>query len=200
MRKVLLIFGAISVIISACSVLNTFQNIARLKYRIHSTENYNVNGVDVDNKKSIKDFSAIELLKITAGVAKGSLPATFTINVEAVNPNDGKGGYPRTDLSIMKFPWRLFLNEKEIVDGDISSPVFVPGIGEAVIIPIQVRIDIIKLFKEKSITEIINLLQKLGGLHGTTSNIKLLVKPSLGTSIGNIEYPDEITIMDKSFN
>ena len=200
MRKVFLIFVLSAIIIAGCAVLNTFQNIARLKYRIQSTENYRVNGVQVDNKRSIKDFSPVEMLKLTSGILRGSLPATFTINIEAVNPNDGKGGNPRTDLSIVKFPWRLFLNDKEIVDGNISSPVYVPGKGESVIIPIQAQTDIIKLVKEKSIEDIIALLQKLGGIHGTTSNIKLLVKPSLGTPIGNIEYPDEITIADKSFN
>jgi hypothetical protein len=200
MRKVFLIFVLSAIIIAGCAVLNTFQNIARLKYRIQSTENYRVNGVQVDNKRSIKDFSPVEMLKLTSGIVRGSLPATFTINVEAVNPNDGKGGNPRTDLRIVNFPWRLFLNDKEIVDGNISSPVYVPGKGESVIIPIQVQTDIIKLVKEKSIEDIIALLQKLGGIHGTTSNIKLLVKPSLGTPIGNIEYPDEITIADKSFN
>jgi hypothetical protein len=200
MRKVFLIFVLSVIIIAGCAVLNTFQNIARLKYRIQSTENYRVNGVQVDNKRSIKDFSPVEMLKLTSGIVRGSLPATFTINVEAVNPNDGKGGNPRTDLRIVNFPWRLFLNDKEIVDGNISSPVYVPGKGESVIIPIQVQTDIIKLVKEKSIEDIIALLQKLGGIHGTTSNIKLLVKPSLGTPIGNIEYPDEITIADKSFN
>jgi len=200
MRKVFLISVLMVLFLSDCSVLNTIQNITRLKYRIQSTENYRVNGVLVDNKKSIKDFTPVELLKLSSGIAKGSLPATFIINVEAVNPNDGKGGYPRTDINIIKFPWRLFLNDKEIVDGDISSPVSVPGKGESIIIPIQVQIDIIKLIKEKSFEDIIALLQKLGGIHGTTSNIKLLVKPSLGTSIGNIEYPDEITIADKSFN
>jgi len=176
------------------------QNIARLKYRIQSTENYRVNGVEFDNKKSIKDFAPVELLKLSAGIARGSLPATFIINVEAVNPNDGNGGYPRTDINIIKFPWRLFLNDKEIVDGNISSPVSVPGKGESVIIPIQVQIDIMKLIKEKSYEDIIALLRKLGGIHGTNSNIKILVKPLLGTPIGNIEYPDEITIEDKSFN
>jgi len=200
MRKVFLISVLMVLFLSDCSVLNTIQNITRLKYRIQSTENYRVNGVLVDNKKSIKDFTPVELLKLSSGIAKGSLPATFIINVEAVNPNDGKGGYPRTDINIIKFPWRLFLNDKEIVDGNISSPVSVPGKGESIIIPIQVQIDIIKLIKEKSFEDIIALLQKLGGIHGTTSNIKLLVKPSLGTSIGNIEYPDEITIADKSFN
>jgi hypothetical protein len=200
MRKIFLIIVPIGLFFSGCSVFNTVQNIGRLKYRIQSTENYRIIGINVDHKKSLKDFTPVELLKFSAAIAKGSLPATFTINVEAVNPNDGNGGYPRTDINIIKFPWRLFLNDKEIVDGNISSPVYVPGKGESVIIPLQVQIDIMKLIKEKSFEDIIALIQRLGGIHGTTTNIKLLVKPGLGTPMGNIEYPDEITIADKSFN
>jgi hypothetical protein len=200
MRKVFLVSVLTVVFFSGCAVFNTFQNIARLKYKIRSTENYRIIGIEVDNKKSIKDFTSVELLKLSAAIAKGSLPATFIINVAAENPNDGKEGYPRADINIIKFPWRLFLNDKEIAEGNLINPVYVPGQGESVTIPIQVKIDIMKLIKEKSFEEIIALLQRLGGIHGTTENIKLLVKPSLGTSIGNIEYPDEITIADKSFN
>jgi hypothetical protein len=200
MRKIFLVIVLTIVFISGCAVVNTFQNIARLKYGIQSTENYRLNGIQVDNKKSIKDFTPLELLKLTSGIAGGALPATFTINVEAANPNDGKGGYPGTDINIVKFPWRLFLNDKEIAGGNITNPVSVPGKGESVIIPLHIRIDIMKLIKEKSYEDIILLVQKLGGIHGSTSNIKLLIKPSLGTPIGNIEYPDEITIADKSFN
>jgi len=200
MRKVFLVSVLTVVFISGCAVFNTVQNIARLKYRILSTENYRISGIEVDNKKSIKDFTSVELLKLSVAIAKGSLPATFLINVEAENPNDGKGDYPRSDINIIKFPWRLFLNDKEIADGDISNSVYVPGRGESVIVPIKVQLDIMKLIKEKSFEDIIALIKRLGGIHGTTANIKLLVKPSLGTSIGNIEYPDEITIADKSFN
>lgn len=187
-------------IFTGCSVYQTISNISRLKYKIYSATDYKVVGITIADKKSLKDFNSIELLKITAGLVKGNLPLTFLLNVEAKNPNDGNGGFARTDLNIASFPWRLYLNEKEIMQGNIDKPVFVPGKGEAIIIPIKIEFDIAKSFKEKSMDDILLLLLQVGGAHGSTSNIKLITKPVLGTPLGKLEYPDEITIVDKSFN
>ena len=199
MRKVFLIF-LITAIFAGCSVLQTVQNVSRLKYRIYSAADYRAAGVILGNKKSLKDFSPIEILKLTAGITKGSLPLTFVLNVEAKNPNDGAGGFPRTDLSIQSFPWRLFLNGKETVKGNITEPVLVPGKGETVLIPINIEFDIAKSFKDKSFEDIVLLLLQIGGVKGSTSNLKLLARPVLGTPFGNLAYPDEITILDQTFN
>ena len=185
----------------------TFSNVSRLKYKIHSAKNYQLLGIELGNKKSLKDFNSLEILKLSAGFIRGNLPLTFIINVEANNPNDGNGGYTRTDLSITSFPWRLYLNDKETVHGNIAQPVFVPGKGESVIIPIQIEFDVVKSFKKKSLDDILALLLQVGGVKGSTSNLptgqaglKLMARPVLGTPFGKLEYPDEITIVDKSFN
>jgi hypothetical protein len=199
LRKIFLVLLLVPFLYS-CSVIQTMQNVARLKYKIQSANEYMLAGITISDKQSIKDFNAIELLKLTAGLAKGSLPLTFKLNVEAKNPNDGSGGYPRTDISIAAFPWRLFINDKETVKGDIGSPVFVPGKGESVIIPLKIEFDIAKSFKEKSLDDILSLLLQIGGVKGSTSNLKLMVQPVLGTPLGNIKYPSEITVVDKTFN
>ncbi len=191
----LLIFIAVG-----CSVLKTIENISRLKYKIQSAKEYKVAGIKVDDKKSLKDFKSLEALKITASAMKGTLPVTFTLFIEAKNPNDGNGGYPATDISIQSFPWRLFINDNEIVSGNIGSPIVVPGRGEATVIPIDVTFDLMKNIKEKNIDDIIELALNLGGIQKSTSNLKLFVKPVIGTPLGNISYPEEITIVDKTFN
>ena len=191
---------AMCLIFSSCSVYQTISNISRLKYKIYSATDYKIIGITLSDKKSIKDFNSIELLKITTGIFKGNLPLTFLLNIEAKNPNDGDGGFARTDLNIASFPWRLFLNDKEIVQGNLTEPVFVPGKGESVLIPIKIEFDVAKSFKEKSIDDILLLLLQVGGVHGSTSNLKMFAKPVLGTPFGKLEYPDEITIVDKSFN
>ncbi|MEW6509248.1 MAG: hypothetical protein AB1432_16060 [Bacteroidota bacterium] len=183
-----------------CSVFRTYENVSRLKYRIHSAENFRLLGISIDTKKSIKDFSSIELLKFSSGLLKRNLPFTFSINIEAKNPNDGKGGYPQTDLYLESFPYKLFLNEKEIIVGDIEKPVFVPGKGETTLITLNIEFDIAKSFEEKKLDDILSLLLRLGGIGGSTSNLKLLVKPTIGSPIGRINYPAEITIVDKTFN
>ena len=157
-------------------------------------------GISLADKKSLKDFNPVEILKLSTGLIKGNLPITFLINVEAVNPNDGSGGYPRTDLSISSFPWQLYINDKETVSGNIANPVYVPGKGESVLIPIQVEFDLAKSFKDKSLEDILVLMLQIGGVKGSTSNLRLVAKPVLGTPFGNLQYPDAITIVDKTFN
>lgn len=187
-------------IANGCSILKTFENISRLKYKIHSGADYKLLGINIGNKKSLNDFSSVEMLKLSAGILKGNLPLTFLLNIEAKNPNDGTGGYPATDVTLESFPYRFFLNEKEIISGNIEKPVTVPGKGESTLITLNIEFDIAKSFKEKNLDDILSLLLNIGGINGSTSNIKLMVKPVIGTMIGNINYPEEITIVDKTFN
>lgn len=199
MRRLISLLLLIS-LLGGCSVLKTLENVSRLKYKIHSAVGYKVLGISIDNKKSIKDFNSLEMLKLSSGILKGSLPLTFSLNIEAKNPNDGSGGYPQTDLTLESFPYKLFINDKEIITGDIDSPVLVPGKGESTLIALNIEFDIAKSFKEKSLDDILSLLLNLGGVGGSTSNIKLLVRPAIGTPIGKINYPNEITVVDKTFN
>jgi len=82
----------------------------------------------------------------------------------------------------------------------LKEPLTVPGKGEATIIPLQIQFDIAKSFKEKSIDDILGLVLQAAGAGGSTSNLKLKAQPTIGTPIGNIKYPEEITIVDKTFN
>jgi len=196
----ILIMVCLAIIINSCSVLQTLSNITRLKYKIASTSDYQLAGIDVRNKKSLKDFNAVDVLKLSSGLVRGSLPLTFTLNIEAKNPNDGSGRYPAADITIANFPWRLFVNDKEVITGELKEPILVPGKGESTVIPLQIQFDLAKSFKEKSLDDLLGLALQAAGAGGTTSNLKLKVHPSLGTPIGNIKYPQEITIVDKTFN
>ncbi|MDQ7815683.1 MAG: hypothetical protein RDU14_01515 [Melioribacteraceae bacterium] len=199
MRKLISLIILIT-FVQGCSILKTFENISRLKYKIHSAMDYKILGINIGSKKSLSDFSSLEMLKLSSGVLKGNLPLTFSLNIEAKNPNDGSGGSPATDLTLESFPYKLFLNEKEVLSGNIDKPINVPGKGESTLITLNIDFDIAKSMKEKSLDDILSLLLNLGGISGSTSNIKLLVKPVVGTPIGNINYPNEITIVDKTFN
>jgi hypothetical protein len=179
-------------------------NISRLKFKLGVVNNFTLSGVNLSSKKSINDLTIMEALKLTGAFAKGSMPATFTLNVNAVNPNDGTGGYQKTNATIVAFPWRLMINNKETVTGDIGSPFSVPGTGEAAVIPIQITIDLYKFFKDNTYQDIIALAMKLsgsgsGGSTGSTSDVALYVKPTVSSPIGNITYPQEIKVINYEY-
>ncbi len=183
----------------SCSVYETFVNLSRLKFKLGGVNNFQLNGVSIANKSGINDFSALEILKISSAVAQGSLPVSFTVNVEAMNPNDGTGGYPKTNATLKSFPWRLFIDDKETISGNISSPAEVPGTGELTNIPIQLELDLVRFFKDQGYESLLNLALNLGGYGGTSSRITVFAKPIVSSALGDISYPEELKIVNFEF-
>ena len=184
----------------SCSVFQTITNISRLKFKLGNISNFTLSGIGISNKAKLSDFNALDLLKLSSSFAQGSFPASFTINVAAINPNDGTGGYKSTNATLKSFPWRLLLDNKETISGNISQPVTIPGTGEASIIPLQINMDLFSFFKDKGYESIINLALNLGGSRGSASNISLYAKPVVSTVLGDLSYPQEIKIVDFEYS
>ena len=180
----------------SCSVYQTLANISRLKFKLGDVNGFSISGVDLTNKKKMNDFSPLELLKISSSFASGKLPVSFILNVKANNPNDGTGGYPKTNATLKEFPWRLLIDDKETISGNIGSPVSVPGTGEETTIPLTIGMDLMQFFKDKGYEPLINLALNIGGNSGSSSKLSLFARPVVSTSIGSISYPDEIKIVD----
>lgn len=193
-KKQAIVISLMIFLVVSCGVYETMSNFARLQFKVDSYNNFRVADVALEDKSNIDDFSAIDYVKLTGAFVKGEMPFSFVINVEAQNPNDGSGGFPATDISIQQFPFRVLLDDKQILTGNIQDEFLVPGIGENKIIPILVEVDLLKFFKDKSFDELADFILAVGGKDGSRSRISLYAKPVLGTPVGSLEYPDEIKI------
>ncbi|MDZ7765630.1 MAG: hypothetical protein U5K00_14635 [Melioribacteraceae bacterium] len=193
-KRVFIISLLISFIFVSCSIYETAQNFARLQFNVDSYNNFRLANINLEGKDDIDDLSTMDYVKLTGGFVKGELPFSFVINVSADNPNDGTGGFPPTDLSVQSFPFRVLLDDKQILSGNIDEPFTVPGMGEQKIIPIRVDVDILDFFKNKSFEELANFILAVSGEENARSRISLFAKPVIGSPVGNIEYPEEIKI------
>jgi hypothetical protein len=182
-----------------CSVYQTITNLSRLQFKLGNVNNFSIGGVNISGKSKFQDFSALEIINLTSTLTSGKFPVSFTLNVDAKNPNDGTGGYKRTDATLQSFAWKLKIDDKQTIAGDIGSPFTVPGTGEAVVIPLTMQMDLLDFFQNNGLESLINLALALGGQQGSSSRIALLAKPTVSTLIGNISYPGELTIVDTKF-
>jgi hypothetical protein len=199
MKKLLLFSVILLLTTSSCSVYETMVNLSRLKFKLGTVNNFTVSGINISSKKSLQDFSPLEIVNLTSVIASGKLPASFTLNVEAKNPNDGSGGYPKTDATLKAFPWRLEIDNVETISGNIGTPVSVPGTGEITNIPLTMNIDLIEFFGNKGFDNLLNLALSLGGQQGSSSRLSLYATPTVSSPIGDIKYPGELKIVDQSF-
>jgi hypothetical protein len=190
---------SLTFLLTSCSVYQTMVNLSRLKFKLGDVNNLTLNGINISNKKSISDFNAVELLKLTTVITSGKLPASFTLNVEAKNPNDGSGGYPKTDATLKAFPWKLEIDNVETISGNIGNPVSVPGTGEITNIPLTMNLDLIEFFGNKGLDNLVNLALALGGQEGSSSKLTLFATPTVSSPLGDIKYPGELKIVDQTF-
>jgi hypothetical protein len=198
MRVVLSVLSMIF-LLTSCSVYETMVNLSRLKFKLGDVKNFTISGINLSNKKSLQDFNPLEILNFTQVIASGKLPASFTLNIEAKNPNDGSGGYPKTDATLKSFPWRLLIDQTETISGNIGSPVSVPGTGEITNIPLTMNIDLIEILGNKGLDNLVNLALALGGQQGSSARIALYATPTISSPLGDIKYPGELKIVDQSF-
>lgn len=199
MKKLILLSVALIFITTNCSVYQTVVNLSRLQFKLGDVNNFTVNGINISNKRSLQDFNALEIISLTQVIASGKLPASFTLNVEAKNPNDGTGGYPQTNATLKEFPWRLEIDDVETIAGNIGTPVTVPGTGEVQNIPLTMNIDLMEFFGNKGLENLVNLALTLGGQQGSSSKLALFATPTVTSPIGDIKYPGELKIVEESF-
>ncbi|MBN1637884.1 MAG: hypothetical protein JW866_02885 [Ignavibacteriales bacterium] len=196
MKKLFVLAIAVSLLLTSCSIFDTIENIQRLRFKLSSIADFKVSDISIASKNSYSDFSPVEILKLTSSILDGKLPIQFVLNLDAKNPNDGTGGSPRTNLTIESFPWRLFIDNKETIAGNIGNPISVPGVGESTIIPLTLELDLFKFFENNSLESLLNIALKLGGAEGKPTDLQLVADPVLGTPLGNLKYPNEITVVD----
>lgn len=201
MKKHLLISLLIVTVLFAvqCSVYQTMVNLSRLQFRLGDVNGFTVMNIPISNKKSINDFSVVDVAKITASLAQGKFPVSFVLNVDAKNPNDGTGGYQRTDATLKDLAWVLELDGKKTISGRLDNPVTVPGTGEVTPIPLRIELDLKEFFEDRGYESLINLALTLGGVQGSSSKIALYATPTVSTALGDIRYPGELKIVDAHF-
>lgn len=187
-----------AIFFSTCSVFKQMVNISRLQFRLKGVSDFTINGINISSKSSIKDFNVFDSAQLLNLITKGSFPVSFNLNIEAKNPNDGSG-YPKQDIDIVDFKWRLIIDDVETLSGNIGRPISVPGTGETTIFPIRIDIDLYKFFKDRGFENIVNLALALGGKNSNLQRVVLKAQPTIQTPFGKIKYPGELEIIDREF-
>lgn len=200
MTKKLIIIVLLTSLVLSCSVYKTMVNISRLKFKLSGVSDFHLNGMDISDKGTLKDFGAVQIFQLTGAIAKGEVPVSFNVIVEAKNPNDGNGGFPPTDITIKRFPWKLFINGKETISGSIDKPVEVPGVGKTNLIRFHAKLNLLKFIRTNGLGEVINLVLKLGGKKSDPTSLKIVAEPVLETPLGEMTYPEPVTIVSENYN
>jgi hypothetical protein len=196
---ILFIFSFSFIQLSCTGALDALKNLQRLQFKLGTVDNFSLAGVNIRSVRNLNDFNVLDAARLVSSFSRNELPASFTLNVLAKNPNDGTGGTKQTSAVLKSLAWRLFLDNKETINGNIPNSIEIPGVGQSTTIPIVMSLDLVKFFKEQGYESIVNLALALGGVSGSSSRVTLKATPTVDTFLGPITYPGELTIIDREF-
>lgn len=179
-------------------ITQTLTDLQKLQFKLDSVTGFQLAGVGLNNKSSISSFSVSDGLKLTQAFASKSLPADFTLNVAAKNPNDGTSGSKKTTATISKLVWQLYIDDVQTVNGVVTTPLSIPGSGQTTNIPLSMNLDLYKFFQNKNYEGLVNLALQLGGVNASPARLKLDITPTVSTSLGAISM-GKITVVNTEF-
>ncbi len=197
-RDLLLLFLLLD--LPSCTVIKEIgqavTNLSRCRFKLDGISDFRLAGIPLSGKVDLNLADAAQAL---GSFSRGEMPATFTLNVAAANPNDGTGGSPKAAATLTSFAWSLRIDDMQTITGDIPEPVVIPGTGQRTIIPLRMSLDLVRFFRERGYDKIVKLALAMGGAQGSAARVTLRARPTIRTDYGSLTYPNEIDIVDKDW-
>jgi len=190
-------------LLSSCATLQqmaaAMSNLLRLTFKVGMVHDFTLNGINLSRKSSLSDFTAMDGIRLVQAFASKRFPAEIVLDIEAINPNDGRGGSRQTVSTLTSLESRLLIDDVPTVMGNIDRPIEIPGTGQASTIPLRMSIDLYQFFGNKGYDGILNLALAIGGMNRDPSHVSLDAQPRVTTPFGPITYPGRLTIVSHEF-
>lgn len=191
MKKLLLSSTLLLLIFAnGCNIaqqIKEIQNFAKCEFRLASVQNTNLAGLNIQNKKSISDFNFSDGLKLKSVSGSNSWPLSFTLNVEAKNPNN-------TPAAMNKFEWILFMDDVQLVEGILGDRVEISPNSGVSTIPLTINIDLKKVLSGKAFDSVLNFAFNVAGEGNKPTRFMLKAKPTIMVGSYPLTYPGYIDI------
>ncbi len=188
MKRISVLLG-LGIMAAGCGILDQLlqlQAFARCEFRLVSVENTRLAGIGITGKKSTRDFGARDALAFSAAVAGGALPLSFTLNIEARNPN------PQT-AAMNRMAWILLIDGQEMTRGEVDRRGEIAGNGTAGL-PLTMEVDMRQVLSGQSLDAMVNLAFNVAGEGTHPTRVTLRVRPSIMVGSQSMDFPDYITV------
>lgn len=174
---------------AACQTLREVSNLKDVRFRIERASNPQLAGISLDRVQSYNDLGGVHLARLGASLADGTLPFSFTLRLEATNPESN-----RLNARLTQMDWTLLLQERETISGTFDREITLPP-GEPTGVPVDVKLDLVEFFGD-NLRQLVGLATAVGG-EGPPTNVKLKVQPTIQTRLGPMRYPSPITVVSE---
>lgn len=183
----LLIVSGYMMSLCSCSYLKELTALKDCEFRVGTMENPVLAGVDISRIVTVKDYSLEQTGKITKSILQGTLPLSFTLNIEVKNPN-------KINASLNRLGYIAYIDKTEIASGSMEEQIVIPAGGGIATIPLKVETDILDLLKKEPINTLLNYTLNLADNGNRPVRVSVKIKPWIKIGVREFEYPGYLTI------
>lgn len=144
----------------------------------------------LDRVRSYEDLRVTDVAAVLAALRAREVPLSFTLHIDASNPESNQ-----VAARLVRLDWTLWLEDRETVQGRLDREFVMPP-GRTVDVPIAVELDLARFFSDNA-RDLVDIATAVAGRGGGARNVKLTARPTISTPLGDIRYPDEITIVSR---
>lgn len=190
-RRAVLIFLLLvgAALLGSCKTLREVANLKNVRFRIDRVARAQLAGVSLDGIQSYDDLGGMDVARLGSSLSDGRLPLSFTLHLEAENPESNDA-----DARLTAMDWTLFLKDRETLSGTLDREVVLPP-GQPTDVPVDLQLDLVRFFDD-NLQQLVALATAIGG-EGPPANVKLKVQPTIQTRLGPMKYPSPITVVSE---
>jgi hypothetical protein len=182
-----IILFAVVGMITGCKNINDIKAFSEAKYSMRDISDIRVNGVNVSNKSRIDQFRMSEMATLLSAYNRNNLQADalLGLNVELA---DGSN----REITISQLKWQLLVDNKETLSGVMEEPVKLQaGLNT---IPVHTPVMVTETNGQRNFEGLMQLVTLFSQEKEERPNIILQIKPTVQTSMGNVESPNFIQV------
>ncbi len=187
MKKLLLVLLISTLSFSSCKTLSELKAFSKCEFHYKSVDEVRVAGIDVQYKKSLKDFTIIDAAKLIKAVAESQYILSLRVNLDVRNPN-------AVNAALSGGEWILFIDGREMLRGMVTQRVEVTANNGTAVLPMVMQVDLKKIFAKESAESIANFGLGLASKEGESTRVSLWIKPVFLIGSATIKYPDYIRL------
>jgi len=179
--------------IRRCDIINQATQVISLvncDFRIHSVENINLAGVNVQHINDVKQLSLADAARLMTAVIGNTFPLSFQLNFEARNPNT-------TPAGMNQLEYIIFIDDIRVASGNLHHSFTIPPNNGTAIIPMQITTNLKEILNGESLQSIVNFGLNLVGAGNEPTRFMVKLKPSILINGQPINYPGYITVRTK---
>lgn len=180
--KTIIVLISVSFMFNSCSFLKEISTLGKCEFRMTTLENPELAGIDVSHVRSYGDIGISDLAILTASIIRGELPLSFTLNIEARNPNPAMA-------ALNKLEYLAFIDDVQVASGTLTQRIEIPANGGITNIPLSLNTDLIDILEKDSRQSLVNFGLNLADAGKRPTRVSLKVKPTILVGGLEIIYP-----------